>query len=43
MACTVAANNLIGFVTEPVQAEQIIATGRADAILMAREFSRQPY
>jgi len=30
-------------VTEPAQAEQIIATNQADAILMAREFLRQPY
>ena len=30
-------------ITSPVQAEQIIATGEADAILMAREFLRDPY
>jgi len=28
----------LSLVTHPVQAEQIIATGQADAILMAREF-----
>ena len=33
----------VGFITQPAQAEQIIATGQADAILMAREFLRQPY
>jgi 2,4-dienoyl-CoA reductase-like NADH-dependent reductase (Old Yellow Enzyme family) len=33
----------VGFITHPVQAEQIVATGQADAILMAREFLRQPY
>jgi 2,4-dienoyl-CoA reductase-like NADH-dependent reductase (Old Yellow Enzyme family) len=33
----------VGLITSPVQAEQIIATGEADAILMAREFLRDPY
>ena len=33
----------VGIITEPVQAEQIIATGQADAVLMAREFLRHPY
>jgi len=33
----------VGMITSPVQAEQIIATGEADAILMAREFLRDPY
>lgn len=37
------ATGAVGLITEPVQAEQIIATGQADAILMAREFLRQPY
>jgi 2,4-dienoyl-CoA reductase-like NADH-dependent reductase (Old Yellow Enzyme family) len=37
------ATGAVGFITQPVQAEQIIATGQADAILMAREFLRQPY
>ena len=33
----------VGIITEPVQAEQIIATNQADAIFMAREFLRHPY
>ena len=33
----------VGMITSPIQAEQIIATGEADAILMAREFLRDPY
>ncbi|MEN6439933.1 MAG: NADH:flavin oxidoreductase/NADH oxidase [Syntrophobacter sp.] len=33
----------VGFITQPAQAEQIVATGQADAVLMAREFLRQPY
>jgi 2,4-dienoyl-CoA reductase-like NADH-dependent reductase (Old Yellow Enzyme family) len=33
----------VGMITSPVQAEQIIGTGQADAILMAREFLRDPY
>jgi 2,4-dienoyl-CoA reductase-like NADH-dependent reductase (Old Yellow Enzyme family) len=33
----------VGLITSPVQAEQIIATREADAILMAREFLRDPY
>ena len=33
----------VGMITSPVQAEQIIATGEADAILIAREFLRNPY
>lgn len=33
----------VGLITSPVQAEQIIATDEADAILMAREFLRDPY
>lgn len=33
----------VGKITEPVQAEQIVATGQADAVLMAREFLRSPY
>lgn len=37
------ATGAVGFITHPVQAEQIIATGQADAILIAREFLRQPY
>jgi len=30
-------------VTSPEQAEQIIATGQADAVLLAREMLRNPY
>lgn len=37
------ATGAVGFITQPAQAEQIVATGQADAILMAREFLRQPY
>jgi 2,4-dienoyl-CoA reductase-like NADH-dependent reductase (Old Yellow Enzyme family) len=33
----------VGLITSPTQAEQIIFTGEADAILMAREFLRDPY
>jgi 2,4-dienoyl-CoA reductase-like NADH-dependent reductase (Old Yellow Enzyme family) len=33
----------VGLITSAVQAEQIIASGEADAILMAREFLRDPY
>jgi 2,4-dienoyl-CoA reductase-like NADH-dependent reductase (Old Yellow Enzyme family) len=33
----------VGFITDPVQAEQIIATGQADVVIMAREMLRQPY
>ncbi|MGB8426400.1 MAG: hypothetical protein WCD88_11500, partial [Desulfobacterales bacterium] len=33
----------VGGITEPAQAEQIVATGQADAVVMAREFLRDPY
>ena len=33
----------VGMITSPAQAEHIINTGQADAILMAREFLRHPY
>ena len=33
----------VGGITEPEQAEEIVANGRADAVLMAREFLRSPY
>jgi 2,4-dienoyl-CoA reductase-like NADH-dependent reductase (Old Yellow Enzyme family) len=33
----------VGLISSPVQAENIIATGEADVILMAREFLRDPY
>lgn len=37
------ATGAVGLITQPAQAEQIVATGQADAILMAREFLREPY
>ena len=33
----------VGMITSPVQAEQIIGTGQADAIFIARELLRDPY
>jgi 2,4-dienoyl-CoA reductase-like NADH-dependent reductase (Old Yellow Enzyme family) len=33
----------VGMITSPVQAEHILATGQADAVIMAREFLRDPY
>lgn len=33
----------VGMIAEPFQAEHIINTGQADAVLMAREFLRDPY
>jgi 2,4-dienoyl-CoA reductase-like NADH-dependent reductase (Old Yellow Enzyme family) len=33
----------VGMITSPVQAEQIIGTGQADTIVIAREFLRDPY
>ena len=33
----------VGMITDPVQAEHIIRTGQADAVVMAREFLRNPY
>ncbi len=33
----------VGMITSAVQAEQIIGTGQADAIVIAREFLRDPY
>jgi 2,4-dienoyl-CoA reductase-like NADH-dependent reductase (Old Yellow Enzyme family) len=33
----------VGLITDPVQAEGILSSGQADAVLMAREFLRQPY
>lgn len=37
------ATGAVGFITDPAQAEQIVATGQADAIFLARELLRQPY
>lgn len=33
----------VGLITEPVQAEKILADGRADAVLLGRELLRNPY
>ncbi len=33
----------VGLITSPEQAEQIIASGQADMVLLAREFLRDPY
>ncbi|HLH06724.1 MAG TPA: NADH:flavin oxidoreductase/NADH oxidase [Terriglobales bacterium] len=33
----------VGLITSPLQADTIIRTGQADAVLLAREFLRQPY
>ena len=33
----------VGMITAPAQAEHIIRTGQADAVIMAREFLRDPY
>ncbi len=37
------ATGAVGVITDPVQAEHILRTGQADAVLMAREFLRDPY
>ncbi len=37
------ATGAVGFITDPAQAEQIIATGLADAVILARELLRDPY
>jgi 2,4-dienoyl-CoA reductase-like NADH-dependent reductase (Old Yellow Enzyme family) len=33
----------VGMITDPAQADQIIRTGQADLVLLAREFLRDPY
>lgn len=33
----------VGLITSPEQAEQIVATGQADAVFMGRELLRNPY
>ncbi len=33
----------VGFITDPAQADQIIRTGQADMVLLARELLRDPY
>jgi 2,4-dienoyl-CoA reductase-like NADH-dependent reductase (Old Yellow Enzyme family) len=37
------ATGAVGYITQPAQAEQIVATGQADAVLLAREMLRDPY
>lgn len=37
------ATGAVGLITQAVQAEQILATGQADAVLLGREMLRQPY
>ena len=37
------ATGAVGMITEPGQAEEILASGKADAVLLAREFLREPY
>lgn len=37
------ATGAVGLITEPAQAEQIVATELADVVLLAREFLRDPY
>jgi 2,4-dienoyl-CoA reductase-like NADH-dependent reductase (Old Yellow Enzyme family) len=33
----------VGAITDPTQAEAVIADGQADFVLMARQFMREPY
>jgi 2,4-dienoyl-CoA reductase-like NADH-dependent reductase (Old Yellow Enzyme family) len=33
----------VGMITEPGQAEDIVASGRADAVLLGRELLRDPF
>ena len=37
------ATGAVGLITEPAQAEQIVSTGLADAVMIGREFLRDPY
>ncbi len=37
------ATGAVGLITEPHQAEQIVATGKADVVLLARAMLRDPY
>lgn len=37
------ATGAVGLITTPTQAEEILASGKADAILLARELLRDPY
>ena len=33
----------VGYITDPAQAEQIVATGQADAVILGRQMLRDPY
>lgn len=33
----------VGMITDPVQAQEVVTSGRADAVLLARELMRNPY
>lgn len=37
------ATGAVGMITEPQQAEEVISSGKADAVLIARELLRDPY
>ena len=37
------ATGAVGFITDPAQAEQVVATGLADAVFLARAMLRDPY
>ncbi len=37
------ATGAVGYITEPAQAEQIVATGQADVVFLARQMLRDPY
>ncbi|MBT1071724.1 NADH:flavin oxidoreductase/NADH oxidase [Pelotalea chapellei] len=37
------ATGAVGYITDPAQAETILATGQADAVLLGREMLRDPY
>jgi 2,4-dienoyl-CoA reductase-like NADH-dependent reductase (Old Yellow Enzyme family) len=37
------ATGAVGLITEPAQADRIVSTGMADAIMIGREFLRDPY
>lgn len=33
----------VGMITDPAQADQIIRSGQADVVILARQFLRDPY
>jgi len=37
------ATGAVGLITTPVQADEIVRSGRADCVLLARELLRDPY